>query len=391
MDFALSTEQQILQATVRAFLAHEVGVSVVREFMETERSGDPSTWQRIVALGWHTMLVPSAHGGLGLDTIDMVAVAEELGRALHGGPLLASSFLATSLACALGCDELVAQLARGTHTATIAVEEVGHGDPLACIQTTATATGSPPTYLLNGTKMLVIDGHLADTVIVAARVAPAHTSGADSSTPTPAELATFLVTRADVPAATFVATPTLDLTRSFATAIFHDTPATRVTSNEIANDHTTIWRDALDFAALALSAELVGVAQAASALALEYARTREVFGQPLTKFQVTRHKAVDLLRETELARVGVHNAAWAWATHDPNRTTAVAMAKSYAAEAANHVGAECIQIHGAMGYTWDCDAHLYLRRAKVNDVLFGTQAWHRTRVADNYFSSTMTT
>jgi alkylation response protein AidB-like acyl-CoA dehydrogenase len=122
-------------------------------------------------------------------------------------------------------------------------------------------------------------------------------------------------------------------------------------------------------------------------VALDYANAREVFGQVLTKYQVTRHKAVDLLREVELAKVGVHYAAWASDADAPDREDAVAMAKSYAAEAANHVGAECIQIHGGVGFTWDCDAHLYLRRAKVNDLLLGAQSWQRERLADSYFAS----
>ena len=373
MDFALNADQQALQQSVRDVLHREANIEHVRTFMETPDNGAQHTWRTMTQLGWPAMLIPTAYGGLGLSAIEVVVVCQELGRALHGGPLLASSILATFAATELGCDDLLRSLATGAHTATIAFEEAGHGDPLQQIRTTATPTDDPGTYVLDGTKVLVIDGHLADTVIVAARVA-------DHS------LASFLVDRRSVSAATFVPTATLDLTRTFAAATFDATPATPIVTARGA-DHEHIWRSIAEFGALAMSAELLGVSEAATALALDYAQTREVFGKPLTKFQVTRHKAVDLLRETELARVGVHNAAWAWASADPSRTTAVAMAKSFAAEAANHAGAECIQIHGAMGYTWECDAHLFLRRAKVNDLLFGAQQWHRTRVADDYFSA----
>ena len=371
MDFALSAEQQALQQSVREFLAREAGIDRVRAVMETNGNGDAATWTKITDLGWHTMLAPLAHGGLGLCAIDMVAVAEELGRALYGGPLLPSSILATFAATELGCELLLSELTSGTRTATIAVEEGGHGDLVENIRTAATLDNGAH-YVLNGTKIMVIDGHLADTVIVAARVSEG--------------LASFLVDRVITSEETFVATPSLDLTRTFATAQFNDTPAVRIDVGS-SDDDSEIWRSVMDFGALALSAELVGASEAAAALAIDYAQTREVFGKPLTKFQVTRHKAVDLLRETELARVGVYNAAWAWASNAPDRAAAVSMAKSFAAEAANHAGAECIQIHGAMGYTWDCDAHLYLRRAKVNDLLFGSQQWHRTRVADSYFNS----
>ena len=143
----------------------------------------------------------------------------------------------------------------------------------------------------------------------------------------------------------------------------------------------------LDDAAVLLAAEMTGVAEAANALALEYAQARIVFDQPLSKFQVTRHKAVDMLHRIEMARVGVHYAAWASDVDAPDRESTAAMAKSFSAEAANYVTAECIQIHGGVGYTWECDAHIYLRRAKVNDLLLGDQAWHRARVADAYFAA----
>ena len=123
-----------------------------------------------------------------------------------------------------------------------------------------------------------------------------------------------------------------------------------------------------------LAAELIGVSEAANALALDYAQAREVFGKPLSKFQVTRHKAVDMLREIEIARVAVHYAAWASEVDAPDREIAAAMAKAQAAHAANYVTAECIQIHGGVGYTWENDAHLFLRRAKVDDLLMGARA-----------------
>ena len=134
----------------------------------------------------------------------------------------------------------------------------------------------------------------------------------------------------------------------------------------------------LDDAGVLIGAELIGVSEAANQTALDYAQAREVFGKPLSKFQVTRHKAVDMLREIELARVGVHYAAWAADVDAPDREIAAASAKAYAAHAANYVTAECIQIHGGVGYTWECDAHLFLRRAKVNDLLLGYQGWQRS-------------
>ena len=133
---------------------------------------------------------------------------------------------------------------------------------------------------------------------------------------------------------------------------------------------------------------MVGVAEAADALALDYAEARVVFGKPLSKFQVTRHKAVDLLRDIELA-----TCRGALRSLGPRRRCARVRRRGCdgevlnAAEAANHVTAECIQIHGGVGYTWECDAHLYLRRAKVDDLLLGNQAWWRERLAGSYFAA----
>jgi alkylation response protein AidB-like acyl-CoA dehydrogenase len=211
---------------------------------------------------------------------------------------------------------------------------------------------------------MVMDGAGADWMLVPAR--------------TREGLRTFLVRDADAALA-----PSLDITRKFARVEFASTLAEPVGP---AGDQRTIWQRVLDDAALLLAAELIGVSEAANALALDYAQARVVFEKPLSKFQVTRHKAVDMLQRIELAKVGVHYAAWASDVEAPDRESAAAMAKSYTAEAANYVTAECIQIHGGVGYTWENDAHVYLRRAKVNDLLLGPQAWQRERVAELYFA-----
>jgi alkylation response protein AidB-like acyl-CoA dehydrogenase len=363
MEFTFSPDQEALRASVRAFLAAECPMTFVREHLETTTACSPELWARLVELGWPALLVPTDRGGLGLGITDLVVVMEELGRALFPGPFVSSAVLATLAARALGLDDRLDALASGTERGTIALDEAGVGDPVERIRVRASGRGTR--YRLDGVKPMVLDGLTADWVLVAAR-------GSEG-------LQTFLVEQPDA-----VFAPNLDLTRKFASITFVDTPATPVGPP---GDHRDIWRRLRDDGAVALAAELVGSSEAANALALDYAQAREVFGQPLSKYQVTRHKAVDLLRDIELARVGVHYAAWASDVDAPDRADAVAMAKSFAAEAANHIGAECIQIHGGVGYTWDCDAHLYLRRAKVSDLLLGGQGWQRERLADSYFAA----
>ena len=363
MNFTFSDEQAALRNSVRAFLAKETPLSLVREQIGAVDGVPAATWQAIVDLGWHALLIPESLGGLGLGLIDAVVLQEEMGRALFPGPFLSSSVLATRAAIALGIDDRVRRLADGSERGTVAIDEGGHGDPIDRIAVRATGRGN--SYRLDGTKPLVIDVVGADWVLVPAR--------------TREGLQTFLVER---PAS--IMAETLDVTRRFGALHFDGTPAQPVGPR---GDHGDIWRRISDDGAVALAAELIGVGEAANQLAIDYAQARVVFDQPLSKFQVTRHKAVDMLRAVELARVGTHYAAWASDVDAPDRVSAVAMAKSAASEAANYVTAECIQIHGGVGFTWECDAHLYLRRAKVDDLLLGSQGWHRSRVADEYFAS----
>jgi alkylation response protein AidB-like acyl-CoA dehydrogenase len=364
MDFTFSSDQDQLRAAVRSFLEKEAPAEYVRRMAEHDETGiTPAVWGAIVELGWTGLLVPEDDGGLGLGLVDAVVVQEEMGRAVFPGPYFSSAILATLAARALGLHERLAALASGRERGTVALDEAGTGSPLDRVRVRADGRGSR--YRIDGVKPMVMDACSADWLLVPAR--------------TREGLHTFLVER---PAAS--AAPSLDITRKFARVEFASTRGLAVGP---AGDQTRLWQRVLDDAAVLIAAELIGVSEAANALALDYAQARVVFDKPLSKFQVTRHKAVDMLHRIELAKVGVHYAAWASDVDAPDRESAAAMAKSYTAEAANYVTAECIQIHGGVGYTWDCDAHVFLRRAKVDDLLFGNQAWQRERVADLYFAA----
>jgi alkylation response protein AidB-like acyl-CoA dehydrogenase len=365
MDFTFSPEQVALRDAVRSFLSAEAPNEYVRRMAEHDDAGvTPEVWRKIVDLGWTGLLVPETSGGLGLGMVDAVVVQEEMGRALFPGPFFSSAILATLAARALGLDEQLAALAAGTHRGTVAIDEAGYGDPIERVRVRANGRGTR--YKLDGVKPMVPDGCTADWALVTAR--------------TREGLQTFLIDRP----ANAELVSSLDVTRKFARLEFDETRATLVGPP---GDHAAIWHRIVDDAGVLIGAELIGVSEAANQTALDYAQAREVFGKPLSKFQVTRHKAVDMLREIELARVGVHYAAWASDVEVEDREIAAASAKAYAAHAANYVTAECIQIHGGVGYTWECDAHLFLRRAKVDDLLLGYQGWQRRRVADLYLAS----
>jgi alkylation response protein AidB-like acyl-CoA dehydrogenase len=364
MDFTFSPDQEALRDSVRAFLAAEAPMDYVRRMAEHDDAGITSdVWRKVVDLGWTGLLVPESAGGLGLGIVDAVVVQEEMGRALFPGPFFSSAILATLAARALGLDDQLAELAEGTERGTVALDEAGYGDPIERVHVRAVGRGTR--YKLDGVKPMVPDGCTANWALVPAR--------------TREGIQTFLIDGCDEQLVT-----SLDVTRKFAR---YDLRETRGTLVGPPGDHADIWRRVMDDAGVLIAAELIGVSEAANQLALDYAQAREVFGKPLSKFQVTRHKAVDMLREIELARVGVHYAAWASEVEHEDREIAAAQAKAYSAHAANYVTAECIQVHGGVGYTWDCDAHLYLRRAKVDDLLLGYQGWQRARVADLYFAS----
>ncbi len=304
------------------------------------------------------MSVLEDRGGLGLGLVDVVVLQEELGKLPFAGPFLSSSVLATLAARRLGADDLLGDLAAGTRRGTAAVEEPGHGDPLATVRAEAEPAGDR--WRLRGVKPLVLDGASADWIMVLAR----HGG----------ELGTFLVEEA---AAEPV--PGLDVTRKVARLELAGVEAVRLGP---AGDQTAVWQRILDDTAVALCAELVGTCERALELAVDYAQVRVQFDRPIATFQVIKHKAADMLHRLELARVGTHYAAWASDADDDERERAAAMCKGYVGEAATFLTGECIQIHGGVGFTWDVDCHLLYRRAKQDDLLFGAQAFQRQRLAD---------
>jgi alkylation response protein AidB-like acyl-CoA dehydrogenase len=226
------------------------------------------------------------------------------------------------------------------------------------VRTRARRSGA--TWTLSGQKPIVLDGPDAPWVLVVAR--------------TPDGLATF---RIDAPA--IDAVPAMDATRRVGRLVLDHTPAEPVGP---AGDHSAIWRAIADDTAVALAAELTGVCDASLAMAMAYAEQRVQFDRPIASHQVIQHKLVDMLHATELGRVGVHYAAWASDTHDPDAGRAASIAKAQMGEAAVTVTAENIQVHGAVGFTWASRAGVLYQRAKQNDVLGGSRSWHRRRVAD---------
>jgi alkylation response protein AidB-like acyl-CoA dehydrogenase len=358
VEFTFSDEQEQLRAAARRWLEQRSPIEHVRAMEDDDAGITDALWDELVSLGWSALLVPEAHGGSGAGLIDVVPVLEEMGRVPFPGPFTSSAVFATLAARRLGLEDQLRSLATGATRGTIALDELGHGDPVTRVRTRAVRRAGQ--WSLTGLKPVVPDGHSADWVLVAAR--------------TEQGLGTFLVEapRGD-------RQPSWDPLRKLARLELDDRPATPVGPD---GDHTESWRRIADDCSVAVCAELVGSMERANVLAVDYAKARVQFGRPIATFQVIKHKAADMLHRLELARVGTHYAAWASDVDATDREQAAAMAKSYAAEAAVFVSGECIQIHGGVGFTWDCEAHLHYRKAKQADLLLGYQGWQRARLAD---------
>lgn len=357
MDFTLDPEQEALAAIARKAMDAQRDGGVLRRLADDPSGVDDGLWGAVVDLGWTGLLVDEDHGGAGASLLDACIVLEETGRVPLPGPLFSSAVWATLAARALGAGDLLDGLASGARRGTVALGEQGHGDPLRTVRARARRKG--PRWLLTGTKPLVLDAHSADWAIVVAGTEEGPRA--------------FLV---EDPGAEPV--PALDPTRKVGRIDLIDRPATPLGPS---GSQAALLRRVSDDVAVALSAETLGVAERALEIATAYTTARVAFGRPVASFQVVKHKIVDMLHQVEMARVAVQFAAWASGAEDPARARAAAMAASYTSEAGVKVTGEALQLHGGVGFTWDCDAHFLFKRAKHNDVLLGGHASHRRRLA----------
>jgi alkylation response protein AidB-like acyl-CoA dehydrogenase len=366
MDFTLTEEQRELRSIVRRFMGARSAEPEVRRLMATQAGYDPDVWRQMSEqLGLPGLAIPEEYEGAGFGYVELGLVFEEMGRVLLCAPYFSTVFAAEVLL--RGNDEdakknFLPGIAAGTTIATVALLERASGWTADDIHLAATA--GPNGWTLTGTKKHVLDGHVADLVLVAAR--------------TPAGISLFAV---DKGAAGFVATPleTMDQTRKQAELTFTETPA-RLIGDE--GDGWAAIARALDTAAIMLGAEQVGGASRALEMAVEYAKVRVQFGRPIGSFQAIKHKCADMLAETESARSAAYYGMWALSAEDDDVPTAARMAKIYCSQAFMHVASENIQIHGGIGFTWEHPAHLYFKRAKTCEVLLGTPAHHRQLLAE---------
>lgn len=372
----LSEEQQLLRDTARRFLEERAGLDTARALMETEAGYDPETWAAIAEMGWQAMAVPEEYGGVGATPVETAVLMEEMGRVLLPAPYLSTVILAAGLLMEAGSEEQKAAflpgIAAGESLWALALTEPGGKWDPAGVQTTAVRNGDG--WVLDGVKSYVVDGHIAHHLLAVCR-----TAAADH----PAEGITAFIVPADAPGVAAAKILSMDQTRSLAEV--------RLTGVEVpdgarvgpAGGGWAAVDRVLDQAAAALAAEQVGGAQACLEMAVEYARTRHQFGRPIGSFQAIKHKCADMLVAVESAKSAAYYAARAAAGEGgEDLSVAAPLAKSYCSEAYFQCAAENIQIHGGIGFTWEHDAHLFFKRAKSSEIMFGDPAFHRARLAD---------
>src|SRR3984885_8425570 len=360
-----------LRGSVRDFLAAKSGEQQVRAAIETERGYDEDLWRQMASgLSLPGLALPEEYGGDGFGFTELQGGLEEMGRTLTPSPLLASVGLAASAILATG-DEVAAKaylpgIASGQTTATLAVAESSGLWSFDQLTTTARAAspdagtddGGGGSWLLTGTKQFVPHGATADLLIVAA-----HTQAGPA----------FFAVKpgaAHETALTRTRLRTLDLTVPMATLTFSDTPATLIGAPGAAGPALDA---VLDLAMTAVAAEQAGAARACLEASAGYARERHQFGRPVGSFQAVKHKCADMLVKVELAQAAATEAARA-AAGDPDAAPlpqAAAVAHAVCSESLMFVAAENIQVHGGIGFTWEHPAHLYFRRAKASQLMFG--------------------
>ncbi|CAB4888399.1 MAG: acyl-CoA dehydrogenase [Actinobacteria bacterium] len=342
-----AAERADFRASLRDFLSDTSPESRVREVIASESGLDEATWRGLASdLGVAGLLIPEEFGGQGMGMAEMAVALEEAARAIAVVPLLASGVLAT-IAIQLADDasanaDLLPGLANGSEIMTVALLDGGG------VTTTARDENGWSVY---GSKTAVLNANIAQRILVVA------------STPTGTGL--FLV---DAKASGLVITPqnSLDLTRPTALVTFEGVAATRIGSefSESLNALNAFGR-------IAVSAELLGMSEKLMEVAVEYAKTRVQFGKPIGAFQAIKHRCSEMFAHVESMRAAVGSAALVDPTDSVGLHEQALVVKAYCARFAPWVAEATIQVHGGIGFTWEHCAHLYLRRVKTDEILFG--------------------
>ncbi|MET7473813.1 acyl-CoA dehydrogenase family protein [Streptomyces sp. NPDC005648] len=363
MDFELSEEQAMLREASRDLLADQAPIERVRAWADRGEDVDPEMWRLTAGLGWPGLALPEEYGGSGQGLVELALLAEELGRALGRGPYAPTAIVGRALAAAGSSGlraEVLPGLAAGADWATWAFAEPHAPWSLDGIRATARAEGD--TIVLDGVKTAVQDAGGARRLLVTARC-----RGVPAS---------FLVDR-DTPGVAVRRQQVLDLTRSFYEVRLHGVRVPRERHLDAGPDEIQRW---LDEASVLRCADALGVMERMLRLTVEHTRSRVQFGRPIGMFQAVKHACADMALLVRGARAATYCAAMAADAGADDAERAACAAASYVAAGAGEVAGRALQLHGGIGFTWEHELHLHLRRARADSVLYGDAAVHRDRL-----------
>ena len=377
MEFELSEEQEHLRDGARAFLEQACPPSAVRKVFDTKPGAfdakSSPLWLRMIDLDWPALNVPEANGGLGLGPIEVALVVEEMGRVVAPSPYLATATQFVPVVRETGTEEqreaFLRPVAEGRSTGTVAIAEAAGRWEAGVVEATATRAGGG--WRLEGTKRYVMDGATADEIVVVAR-APGS-SGWDG-------LGVFVVPgdslASTVREAKDPSQPLADLALGGVSV-----PDDRVLVEPGDGRAAPAIRRAVQEAVAAMAMSMTGTCRVIFETTLQYAKDREQYGRPIGSFQALKHRLVQMYLAVERANALCYFAAMTIAEDDERRAMTPSIAKAAAGECQRLVVQDGLQLHGGIGYTWEHDLHMFLKRAKSGDFLFGSAAVHRAEVA----------
>jgi alkylation response protein AidB-like acyl-CoA dehydrogenase len=367
VELEFTTEQEELRSAVRSFLEKECPVELVRAVVESNEA-PRDLWDSMVALDWPALTIPEDDGGIGLSFVEMAVLVEELGRAIAPGPLLATVTQFAPMVREVGTLDqrrrFLSQVASGAVTGTVAMAD--HPLGWALEDLTMAAERAEGGWVLQGRKLGVLTGASIDEVVVLARAGDG--------------IGAFVVPATD---AGLHVTPTLDASRPLCTATLDRVlvPDDRALGVPGSADSVLGITRALHEATVALALETVGTCDALFQMVLAYVKDRKQFGVPVGSFQAVKHKMTNMFLAVERARALCYFAVAAIDEDTPVRASAVSMAKAASDDCQRLVCRDSFQSFGGIGFTWEHDSHLFIKRAQTSGRLFGGSAHHSLAVA----------
>jgi alkylation response protein AidB-like acyl-CoA dehydrogenase len=372
MDLGLNEEQEMLKTLARDFLQKECPKQLVKQLDESDAGYSPELWRKMAELGWMGLIFPEKYGGSGGSFLDLTVLLEEMGYNILPGPFFSTVVLCGLTILASGTEEqkreLLPKIAKGEMIMALALTEPSASYDAASIKAKATAHNDD--YIINGTKLFVLDANVADFILCVARTKEAKN---------PEDGLTIFLVDAKSPGIKYTLLKTLARDKQCEIVLDNVTVPKKNILGKL-NQGWPIVKDTLQRATSAKCAEMVGGAQAALEMTVKYAKERVQFNRPIGSFQAIQHYCANMVTDVDGARFITYKAAWELSEGLP-ATMDVAIAKAWTSEAYGRVTLLAHQIFGAIGFTMDHDIHLYYRRAKASEIIFGDGDFQRATVA----------